>query len=267
MTYPCLLGAVVITSANNIFKFLEGATTMTATITPGTYYLRDDNVLGEDLDRALSIAINAAPGIVNTYSTDVTRSIATGSFHSLWNMRRTSGAASWSILRDGTQTFDLDLIGISTTTAHNGSTKTSDRACGAIWASNDGYRKFNRNSRRVVGNSVTASGRNQQVSRSDRIQEYGMDCLFVHNSRLFIDEALTGPTNSLESFIDRFNAGSTIEVHDLEISSGTALTTPDSTTRLATVQFAEETLSEFDPLLIGDGINLYDIPLRFYKKV
>lgn len=267
MTYPCLLGAIVITSSNNRLRLKEDVTTYNVDLTPGVYFLRGGGG-SDDFCQLLATALSAAAAGGNSYSctTDVT--INTSGYCGIVGINRAAGVLDWSLIRDGTQTFDYDLLGYSATTAHSAGLKLSDTNPSAIWASNDAYKKLTRRSRRVVGQAMTASGRASQVSRSDRIQEYELGLAFVINSRLFIEEAYTSNIgNTLESFIDRFNAGSTIEIHDLEVYSGTTLIDTSTSTRIATVQFSEDTLSEFDPVLIGMGINLYDVTLTFIKKV
>ena len=66
MSYPVLCGAVVITSANRGIRFREGATTATALIGTGTYYLRSGALNITDLGFAIKSALEAATVSANT---------------------------------------------------------------------------------------------------------------------------------------------------------------------------------------------------------
>ena len=68
MTYPVLLPAIVLTSANNSIRFSEGVTTATAVIPAGTYYLRGNytsNLIWPSEDFSVwttSATVGAVPG-------------------------------------------------------------------------------------------------------------------------------------------------------------------------------------------------------------
>ena len=259
MTYPAFLGAVVLTSANNRIRIRESATTYNADITPGTYFLRDDGT-ASSLCTAIATALTNASAGGNSYTCVHQLNQSPASLTNQITVSLSVMVDSFSLVRDGTQTFDYDLIGISATTSHDTGAKGSDRPCAAAWVSNDGYGEFIRRSRKVASQSMASSGRAAQVERSDRMYAYMMALKFVDERRLFRDLALSGYTaNSLEAFLDRFGAGAYFELHDLEISSGTTLTDCSSSTLLATCQWDESTITDFEPDLVGAEIDLYDL--------
>lgn len=265
MTYPVFLGAVVITSANNRIRWVEGATTGNADITPGTYYCRGDGA-ADDLLVAIRTAIMAATASVNNYALTPFRRIGTTE-HSSIQFQRTGGADNFQLLKDGSETFDYTLIGFSASTALNGSAKVSDIAPAAMWGSNDGWLELDDFSTKVAPLDKTASGRVTGVERSARSHTWRIGLGFVHQGRLKKRTKFESDGDTLENFIDLFGATAHFEMHTAEISSGTTLAALDATTYLDRVSFNQDIIENFDPERVGDGINLYDVNFLAHRVV
>ena len=267
MTYPVLLGAVVLTSANNAIHLKEGASTYTVSIAAGTYYLRGDGAAG-DLLPALVTALESNVGSANTYTATVARSIAPGTAHTLVTIARASGADSFQILwADALTTFDETLLGFTANTADNASAKVSTQACSAAWVSNDGMGELEPFSERVASVTRSMSGRLSGVSRSARMQSWRTRFLFVDERRLLIEQALAGTQDTLEGFIELFGAGAALEFHDADTSSGTTLAALSSGTLVDVMHFSEDALTRFEPQRVGPGVPLYHLPMVLHAQV
>lgn len=267
MTYPVMLGAIVLTSANNAIRFKEGATTATASIAAGTYYLRGDGTSG-DFFPALVTALEAATASTNTYTATIARSIAPGTAHSLVTITRATGSDDFQILwADALTTFDETLLGFTANTADDANPKTSTQACAGAWVSNDGMGELEPYSERVASVVRSASGRLSGVSRSARMQSWRMRLLFVEERRLFVEQALAGSQDTLEGFMETFGAGAAMELHDADVSSGTTLAALSTSTLVDVVHFSEDALTRFEPTRVGPGVPLYSLPLTFHAQV
>jgi hypothetical protein len=109
-----LLSSVVITAANNAFRVTEGATSYTAEIVPGTYYLAGDNSVlapgdldADDLVRAVWAAagLGSAGGWVALYTAS-------------HRVKMYSDAGVWSIDWDNAlTTFDATILGVDDVSA------------------------------------------------------------------------------------------------------------------------------------------------------
>ncbi len=269
MSYPVTLGAIVLTSANNVLRFNEGALPTTdATIAPGTYYLRGDNAVG-DLCLAIKTALEAANGgSVNTYSVTVSRSIDPAAAHTTVTITRTAGADNFGVLWASTATtFDQALLGFIANDATTALPKGSALAPAAAWVCNDVAREIEPFSERVVSVPRAVSGRVQGVTRSARMQSWRLGLAFVDERRVFVEHALSGAQDTLEGFMERFGAGAAFELHEAQVSSGTTLAALSSSTLVDVAHFSEDTLSRFEPTRLGPGVPLYSIDLRLHSKV
>lgn len=267
MSYPVLLGAVVLTSANNVLRFTEGASTNNATITPGTYYLRGDGAAG-DLCLALKTALEAAGASANTYTVTVAWSIDPAVAGAVITITRATGADNFGVLwADALSTFDEALLGFSASDTVNASAKTSTKSCAAAWACNDVAREIEPVSERVVAVPRAVSGRVQGVTRSARMQSWRLGLAFVAEGRMLVEGALAGAQDTLEGFMERFGAGASIELHEAQVSTGTTLAALSASTLVDVVHFSEDALSRFEPSRLGPGVPLYSLDLRLHAKV
>jgi len=269
MSYPVMLGAVVLTSSNNVLRFTEGAlATANATIAPNTYYLRGDGAAG-DLCLAVKNAMEAAnAGSANTYTVTVAWSIDPAIAGARITITRATGADNFGVLwADAATTFDETLLGFSANDAVNATAKTSTKSCAATWVCNDVAREIEPFSERVVAVPRAVSGRVQGVTRSARMQSWRLGLAFVDERRTFVEHALAGPQDTLEGFLERFGAGASLELHEAQVSSGTTLAALSSSTLVDVVHFSEETLTTYEPTRLGPGVPLYSLDLRLHGKV
>lgn len=266
MSYPVMLGAVVVTLANQRLRFREAALAVVSVDLPvGIYYLRGDGT-ASDLCAVLATALSAAYAGGNTYTVTVAQNVNTLTSHTLLTITAT-GANTFGVVVDGVQTFDMALIGIVASTANNATAKVSTRSCAAAWASNDAYAILEPFSERVASVTRAASGRVSGVSRSERMQSWRVSLGFVHLSRTFVVDALAFASDTLEAFIERFGAGASLEMHDVPISSGTVLTARTSSTLVDVVHFSQDALTTYEPQAIGAGVPLYSITLTLHAEV
>lgn len=268
MSYPVMLGAVVLTTTNNRIRFREAAGAVgNVDLTAGTYYLRGDGASG-DLLLELKTKLDAFAAGGNTYTVTASRSIDPALAHTTITITQ-SGGLTFGLVVDGSQTFDYSLIGFSSTvsTANDTAAKTSTKSCAATWVCNDVAREIEPFSERVVAVPRAVSGRVQGVTRSARMQSWRLGLAFIDERRTFVEHALAGPQDTLEGFMERFGAGASLELHEAQVSSGTTLAALSSSTLVDVAHFTEETLTTFEPTRLGPGVPLYSLDLRLHAKV
>jgi hypothetical protein len=262
-----MLGAIVLTNANNVLRFTEGANTGNATILAGTYYLRGDGAAG-DLLPALKTALENANISANTYTITVSRSIDPATAHTTITITRATGADNFGVLwADAATTFDEALLGFSANDTVSATAKTSTKACAAGWVSNDIAREIEPYSERIVAVPRAVSGRVQGVTRSARMQSYRLGLAFVDERRMLVRRALAGTQDTLEGFLERFGAGAALELHEQPTVTGTTLSALSSSTLTSMCNFSEDALSRFEPQRLGPGVPLYSTDLRLHAKV
>lgn len=263
-----MLGAIVLTNANNVLRFTEGANTGNATILAGTYYLRGDGAAG-DLLPALKTALEGANvASSNTYTITVSRSIDPAVAHTTITITRATGADNFGVLWANTATtFDERLLGFTLDDTVNATAKTSTQACAAGWVSNDIAREIEPYSERVVAVPRAVSGRVQGVTRSARMQSYRLGLAFVDERRMLVRRALAGTQDTLEGFLERFGAGAALELHEQPTVTGTTLSALSSSTLTSVCNFSEDALSRFEPQRLGPGVPLYSTDLRLHARV
>lgn len=203
----------------------------------------------------------------NTYDVTMSRNIDPASPHSRMTITRSAGTSTFGLVVDGSQTFDMSLIGFSASTLNDANAKTSPFACAANWVSNDIPREIESFSERVIAVPRAVSGRVQGVTRSSRMQSWRLGLAFVDRRRMLIEEALDGAQDTLEGFLERFGATASIEMWLAPLLSGTTLQGLQSSNLVDVVQASEETLSRFEPQRLGPGVPLYSIDLRLHAKV
>jgi hypothetical protein len=264
MSYPVLLGAVVVVVGANRIRWREVATTNNADIAAGTYFLRGDGA-ADDLCLAIKTAIEAAGASANTYSVVAARSLTPTASHTLVTITRLTGADNFGMVVDGTETFDCDLIGFVASTATNSTAKTGTRAAAASWASNDAYQRLKPFSSTPATVTRVASGRVSGVTRGSRMQSWRVAFGFVHESRCNVVDGLNGAADTLEGFIERHGAGALLELHEVT-ASGAVIALPTSSTLKDRVHFSQESIEEWDPQQIGDAVPLYDVALVMHSE-
>ena len=122
MSYPVLSGAVVVTAANRRLRFKEGAGAVgNVDLAVGTYYLRDDSLLAE-----IASKLSAFGAGGNSYTVTGSFDIDPANLAATVTITRSTGTDTFQLVKDGSQTFDYDLIGFSSSTANDSTAKTSE---------------------------------------------------------------------------------------------------------------------------------------------
>lgn len=268
MSYPVLLGAIVITSANRQIRIKEGANTNNAQLALGTYYLRGDGAAGDFLPVLVTALQAANVGSANTYTATVSRNIDSSSPHTTITITRATGTDNFQILWANSQTtFDGLLLGFSASTADDALAKTSTQACAAGWASNDILRELEPFNERAVSVPRKVNGAVVGVTRSSQMTSWALGFAFVHEDRMLKRRALAVTADTLEGFMDRFGPGAAFEMHETPLSAGTTLSALSASTRVAVMHWSEDTLSSFRPQRIGPGVPLYDLDTIAHEQV
>lgn len=267
MSYPVLLGAIVITSANRAIRFKEGANINNAQLELGTWYLRGDGTSTDFLTKLVTALQNANPS-ANAYTATVSRNIDSSAAHTTITITRSSGSDNFQILWANSQTtFDGLLLGFSASTADDALAKTSTQACAAGWVSNDILRELEPFSERAVSVPRKVNGAVVGVTRSSQMTSWALGFAFVHEDRMLKRRALAVTADTLEGFIERFGAGAAFELHESPISAGVTLSALSASTRVGVMHWSEDTLSSFRPQRIGPGVPLYDLDTVAHEEV
>lgn len=261
-----MLGAIVVTAANNRLRFKISSVAGNIDLALGTYYLRGDGAAG-DFCAELKAKLDVFGAGGNTYSVTVARSIDPAAAGATLTITRATGSDTFQLLVDGNQTFDMALIGFTASTQNNSSPKTSAQSCAAAWVSNDVAREIEPYSERTVAVPRAVSGRVQGVTRSARMQSWRLGLSFVDERRTYVENAFAGAQDTLEGFLERFGAGASLELHEQPSVTGVVLSALSSSTLVDVVHFSEDTLSRFEPARLGPGVPLYSIDLRLHAKV
>lgn len=263
MSYPVLCGAIVITSANRRLRFKEGAGAVgNVDLAVGTYYLRGDSLATE-----IASKLSAFGAGGNTYTVSVTLDIDPANVAAALTITRASGTDTFQLVKDGSQTFDYDLIGFSTSTANDSTAKTSDKSAAGAWVGNDILREREPFGERIVSVPRKTNGGVVGVSRSAHMTSWALGFAFIHEDRMLLKINTGDPNATLEAFMRRFGAGASFEGHELAISAGTVLVSATSSTRFAVMHWSEDTLSAFRPRRIGPGVPLYDLDTVAHEQV
>lgn len=106
--HRCLCRAIVLTSANNVFKFQEDGAgpTRTATIAAGTYYLNGTGG-ADDVITALAAAMTTGSGVGATYTVDAYSALSLGVI--FWGIVTDSTSVTYI---ESATTFPVAMIGI-----------------------------------------------------------------------------------------------------------------------------------------------------------
>jgi hypothetical protein len=267
MSYPVLLGAIVITSANRQIRIKEGANTNNAQLELGTWYLRGDGTATDFLTKLVT-ALQNANASINTYTATVSRNIDSNAAHTTITITRATGADNFQILwADVATTFDETMLGFAANTADDALAKTSTQACAAGWVSNDILRELEPFGERVVSVPRKVNGAVVGVTRSAHMTSWSVGFAFVHEDRMLKRRALAVAGDTLEGFIERFGAGAAFELHESPISAGVTLSALSASTRVGVMHWSEDTLGSFRPQRIGPGVPLYDLETIAHEQV
>lgn len=264
MSYPVLLGAIVLTSANNRLRFREGAGAVgNVDLAAGTYYLRNNSLATE-----IASKLSAFGAGGNTYTVSVSFDIDPANVAAALIITRASGSDTFQLVKDGSQTFDYDLIGFSASTANTSAAKTSDKSAAGAWVGNDILREREPFGERMVSVPRKTNGGVVGVSRSAHMTSWALGFAFIHEDRMLLKVNVTDPNATLEAFTRRFGAGAAFAASEEDILTGTTLNGPtDASSVFATLHWSEDTLSSFRPRRIGPGVPLYDLDTVAHEQV
>jgi hypothetical protein len=137
MIYLALGRPIVITSSNRRLRLTEGASTFSADLAAGTYWLKGDGA-SDDLCKALKDALDNASAGGNAYS--VTLTLSPVSLPSaVVTVTRTTGSATFALLwADGSTTLPAIVFGFaSANTANNSNAKAGALSPSSLWYSGE----------------------------------------------------------------------------------------------------------------------------------
>lgn len=236
--------------------------------TPGPYVVTTGaSATGPSNELALAIknGLDAFGVGGNTYDVSLTADIDPAKQASTLTITRTAGTDTFGLVKDGSQTFDYDLLGFSASTDNDSAAKSGARSAAAVWVGNDVLREREPFGERTVAVPRKANGGVVGVSRSAHMVSWSLGFAFVHEARMLL-RASVDPGGSLESFLRRFGPGASFQAREVDVSSGTTLA-PIIEHPFGTLHWSEDTLSAFRPRRIGPGVPLYDLDTTAHEQV
>lgn len=258
-----MLAAVTITTATRDLQVIENATTYTATLAAGTYFLRGDGS-SDDLAKALKTALDGTAGS-NTYTVAVSFNVDPASKSATVTVTRATGSDNFALLwADGSTTLDPALFGCSANTATNSSAKASTLTPSCVWLGNKPPSTDTRGTVRASKQVETPSGIVQTVVRGGRRDRLRFGFVNVAAERTLAAKNTSDPAAAFDSFLEDFGDGRRWEVHEAETSSGTTLEAL-SGTELGEFVPDSSLLEDFSPSrLATQALYSFEVPLRGY---
>jgi len=273
------LGAIeIITGINDVVRITETATTYSATLPAGTYYLRGDGtssdfcaILGTWLSNA-SFGGNSYTVSMTTNGTTVSWDTDPANVSAKVYVARTSGAATFKILwNDAATTFDSDSIGFVTEKgAADANPEISTLSPYACWVANDYHKDIEPHTKWVINASELASGDTSVVRRSDKIQSISLVFQWIDARRVWMRSRSSDTAATVERFIDVNNDGRPIEIHEQSLlsSSVTTLSALSSSTLVGTAwRLGDGGGDALDAKRTELGVDLYDMTLTLSGAV
>lgn len=218
-----------------------------------------------ELALAIRTGLDAFGAGGNAYDVSLSASIDPDKQASVLTITRTAGTDTFQLLRDGSQTFDYDLLGFSASTENDSAPKSGGRSAAAVWIGNDVLREREPFGERTVAVPRKANGGVVGVSRSSHMVSWSLGFAFVHEARMLLRSSVD-PGGSLESFVRRFGAGAAFQAREVDVVSGSTLA-PIIEHPFGTLHWSEDTLSAFRPRRIGPGVPLYDLDTTAHEQV
>lgn len=268
--------AVYATNANNVTSYtgdgVSGLYVWGTQVEVGTTYgpyVRTTTASATGPSNELALAIKTgldAFGVGgNTYDVALSANIDPDRQASTLTITRTAGTDTFGLVKDGSQTFDYDLLGFSASTENDSAPKSGARSAAAVWVGNDVLREREPFGERTVAVPRKANGGVVGVSRSSHMVSWSLGFAFVHEARMLL-RASVDPGGSLESFLRRFGPGAAFQAREVDVASGTTLA-PIIEHPFGTLHWSEDTLSAFRPRRIGPGVPLYDLDTTAHEQV
>jgi hypothetical protein len=268
--HAALLGAIVITTANNTIKMVENATTQNVTIAPGTYYLRNDGT-ADDFGPALVTALNSNANAVNpnTYSTNISYLISPSGQTASFQITSTAASAYQLQFADPATTFDATLLGFpQTNTALNALPKTGSLSPSALWVSPDVFAFSEPVDEYDVAIQRARSGRVYGLRKGGPYDVRLLSFMNLDSRRVLDWDNTSDPNATIMRFLQRHGNGLKFELHAVTASNGVVLDPLSSSTRVGTAwHFAQEASERFAPQRINAGIALYSFDLKLHGYV
>jgi hypothetical protein len=218
-----------------------------------------------ELALAIKNGLDAFGAGGNAYDVSLAADIDPDKQASVLTITRTAGTDTFQLLRDGSQTFDYDLLGFSASTENDSAPKSGGRSAAAVWVGNDVLREREPFGERTVAVPRKANGGVVGVSRSSHMVSWSLGFAFVHEARMLLRSSVD-PGGSLESFVRRFGAGAAFQAREVDVASGSTLA-PIIEHPFGTLHWSEDTLSAFRPRRIGPGVPLYDLDTTAHEQV
>lgn len=268
MSYPVMLGAVVIDSTNKRIVITEAGVDKNADLTVGTYYLRGD-ATSDDLCKAIKTAFEAAGASANTYTVAVSFDTAGANVSATVTISRATGADAIAIKwADASTTFDEALLGIANTNVTGATTYSSTLSPSCVWVSSEVYRELEPESEFVAFSQRARSGRIWGGRRGGAyaIRRLGMD--FLHAKRAHSSNNSSDTRSGFDKFVERQLAGLQFELHIGTINSGSTLAALSSSTEHGSGwHFDAESMESLAPRRLQPGVPLYSIDCRLLGYV
>lgn len=266
--YAILLPAIVLDSTNNGIRMTENASTATASIAAGTYFLRGDGA-ADDLLKVIDTAIEAATGSANTYTETLALSANAAAVSGSVTFTRASGADtfrfSWA---DVLTTFDEGLIGFTdANTALDSSAKVGTLSPSGMWVAPEIYKSFEPSEEYEGAVSRARSGKVRSVRRGGPYEVRRFEMESVDSRRLWDFDNTSDPTACLNRWLEAWGDGTRFEFHAVSASSWPVLGAMSSSTLVGTYHLDVDAMRSFAPERVDPGLSLYDFSMRFLKYV
>lgn len=271
--YLVLYGAVeIVAGENDQFRVTENATTATATIAPGTYYLLNDGS-ADDLCKAFLDALEAATASVNTYTISLAISIDPADLSASIRISRASGADTFALLwADALTTFDEALFGFTNAnTANSAAAKQGTKSPTCVWVPNDVPGDIELDAGAQAAEVEIADGDYDIERTSDERQSILITFEDIDGDRVKRHLNTTDPAASLQEFLRLHGDGRELMVLEHEISSGLFLEAPSLADEVLEDgdlwRFSAETIQAFRPFRRNRGLELFDFVLLLRRVV
>ena len=257
--YPLIRRAITITSSNNAIQFREGATTATATVAAGVYFLRSTG----GLLAAVITALQAATASANTYTATLTTSVVASQPTGVVTITR-AGADAFQILGASVSTtFPLHAIGFaSVDTALDAAAKASTLSPSALWVSNDMLTVDEPDiTGEVFGETPSRGGSLSAGSQSDAWDRYRWAVSYVARRRVWQEASTTDPNATWEAFWRRIRSAPVLELARIDPTTFAVTDVPN--------QWVADlaTRTSVGPVRLSAGSPIYSWPMTFEKWV
>jgi len=278
--YPVIRRAITITTANRAIRFREGATTATALVATGTYYLRETG--SDSILEAVVTALEAETVSANTYTlamlpNPLVTPIASTDANIIGGLARATGTDTFQILgADVLTTFPLDAIGFdAVNTALDAADKPATLSASGWWVGND-LLAVDEDSQtgEVFGDDPSRGGLVVAGAHSDVWQMRRWGVQYQRADRTWREYTPTDRARSWSDFWGRWvRSGTVLELQ--RIANGTSIEYEEWDTVTASFTTSPTTIGKWvadkatrtnaGPIRRAAGVNLYSWPLVFQQ--